>query len=115
MTHVHANCFFPGNIPTDAMDTWKDLLGDVVGGLFKGMFRLIGQSVTDAAATAVYLAASQEVEDRDLKGRYFVPIAIEDRTSVLAEDNDLARNLWYWSDHKVAEILGKGWQEGGKS
>ena len=24
---------------------------------------------------------------------------------------DLAKTLWYWSDHKVTESLGKGWQE----
>jgi NAD(P)-dependent dehydrogenase (short-subunit alcohol dehydrogenase family) len=25
--NVYANVFFPGNIPTDAMDTWRDLFG----------------------------------------------------------------------------------------
>ncbi len=81
----------------------------------KGTFWILGQSTTDAAATAIFLAASQEVARGDLKGKYFIPIATEDKTSKIAEDMDLARNLWYWSDSKVAETLGKDWQKGGKS
>lgn len=52
-----------------------------------------------------------DVETRYLKSRYFVPIAAEHKTSPLADDKDLARNLWCWSDHKVTESFGKGWQE----
>ncbi|KAI9723426.1 MAG: hypothetical protein M1812_001310 [Candelaria pacifica] len=107
---VYVNCFFPGNIPTEAMDTWKQLFGPL-GALLKGAFQFVGQSSTDAAATAIYLAASPEVGEKDLKGKYFIPIATEDKTSTIAEDKDLARNLWYWTDSKVAETLGKGWQE----
>ncbi|KAI9815540.1 MAG: hypothetical protein M1827_002674 [Pycnora praestabilis] len=110
--NVYVNCFFPGNIPTEAMDSWKDLFGAVGGGLMKGAFHFLGQSETDAAATAIFLATSSEVERGDLKGKYFIPIATEDKTSKIAEDMDLARNLWYWSDNKVSETLGKDWQKG---
>ena len=58
----------------------------------------MGQSVEQAAATAVYLSASPEVEAKGQKGKYFIPIATEDKTSQLAEDKDLAKNLWYWCD-----------------
>jgi len=112
--NVYANCFFPGNIPTEAMDTWKQLFGPV-GYLMKGTFWVLGQSSTDAAATAIFLASSHDVVKRELKGKYFIPIATEDKTSLIAEDMELARNLWYWSDSKVAETLGKGWMEGGTS
>ena len=81
----------------------------------KGTFWILGQSSTDAAASAIFLATSPDVAKRDLKGKYFIPIATEDKTSKIAEDMDLARNLWYWSDSKVAETLGKGWQEAGRS
>ncbi|KAI9760594.1 MAG: hypothetical protein M4579_001563 [Chaenotheca gracillima] len=110
--NVYANCFFPGNIPTEAMDSWKDLFGSMGGAAFKGIFQAVGQSETDAAATAIFLATSPEVENgTGLKGKYFIPIATEDKPSATAEDGDLARNLWYWTDHKVAETLGKAWQE----
>ncbi|KAI9824947.1 MAG: hypothetical protein M1826_007199 [Phylliscum demangeonii] len=107
--NVYVNCFFPGNIPTDAMDTWKELLGAVVGGALKGMFQVVGQSETDGAATAIFLAASEEVPKANLKGKYFVPIATEDQISTTAQDKDLAKNLWYWTSHQVGEVLGKNW------
>lgn len=91
------------------MDTWKELFG-VAGSLVKNAFRFIGQSSTDAATTAIFLAASLDVERRQLKGKYFIPIAVEDRTSKIAEDMDLARKLWDWTDMKVSETLGKGWE-----
>lgn len=112
---VYANCFFPGNIPTEAMDTWKELFGTIGGSAMKGMFHVVGQSETQAAATAIYLAASPEVEKKEEKGKYFIPIATEDKTSKIAEDKDLAKNLWYWCDDKVTKALGKAWEESGTS
>jgi NAD(P)-dependent dehydrogenase (short-subunit alcohol dehydrogenase family) len=111
--NVFANCFFPGNIPTEAMDTWKDLFGTIGGSAMKGLFQVVGQSLTQGATTAIYLAASLEVEKKGEKGKYFIPIATEDKTSKIAEDKDLARNLWYWCDDKVTKALGKGWEESG--
>lgn len=111
VTKVYANVFNPGNIPTDGMDTWKDILGSAGGAAVKGIFGVIGQSESQGAATAIYLAASPEVEERQQKGMYFVPIATEDKTSKIAADRDLARNLWYWCDDKATKALGKGWEE----
>jgi hypothetical protein len=75
------------------------------------VFQVAGQSPVQAAATAIYLASSPEVERKGQKGKYFVPIATEDNTSKIAEDKDLARNLWYWCDNQVTKTLGKGWEE----
>jgi len=84
------------------MDTWKELFGPI-GGLIKSSFYILGQSTTDAAATAIYLAASPEVVEKDLKGKYFIPIGKEDATSKIAEDKDLAKNVWYWCDDKATK------------
>ncbi|KAG9244648.1 putative short chain dehydrogenase/reductase [Calycina marina] len=107
---VYANCFFPGNIPTGAMDTWKELFGPL-GYLMKANFWVLGQSTTDGAATALYLAAAPEVVERNQKGSYFCPVAAEDDTSALAKDKDLAKNVWYWCDGQVTDALGRGWDE----
>jgi hypothetical protein len=85
------------------MDSWKDLFGSLGGGAMKGMFQVLGQSPTDGAATAIYLATSKEVVEKDQKGKYFIPIATEDKTSKIAEDKDLAHNLWYWCDDKATK------------
>ncbi|KAI9883292.1 MAG: hypothetical protein M1823_004935 [Watsoniomyces obsoletus] len=106
---VYVNCFFPGNIPTEAMDVWKELLGSLLGNMLKGTFQVLGQSELDAAATAIFLATSPAVVKDGYKGRYFIPIATEDRTSVVAEDKALATKLWEWTEQKVNETLGEGW------
>lgn len=66
-------------------------LRQITGTLFKSRFQVIGQSSTKATATALFLAVSKDVETRDLKSRYFVPIAAEHKTSPLADDKDLAK------------------------
>lgn len=114
MQSVYVNCYFPGNIATDAMDTWKDMIGNFAGSLPRSFFSLVGQSLQDGATTAMYLAGSEEIQERDIKGQYFIPIAAEGQPSKLAQDKDLSNNLWYWSDHKVSSVLGKNWQDIGK-
>ncbi|KAF2092246.1 short chain dehydrogenase/reductase [Saccharata proteae CBS 121410] len=112
--NVYANSFFPGNVATEAMDGWRTFLGNYGGAAIKGMFQmLIGQSPADASATAMFLAASPKVVEQEIKGRYFVPIAVEEKTSPLAEDKDLAKNLWYWSNHIVSSALGNDWKVSG--
>lgn len=111
-TSVYVNCFFPGNIPTEAMDEWKNLFGSLVGALVKGTFKVIGQTKTQAAATAIYLATSPRVvEGKGQRGSYFIPIAKQDKTSKVAEDMELARSLWAWSHERITETLGHGWDE----
>lgn len=109
-SNVFVNSFFPGNIPTEAMDSWKGMLGELAGTVGKEAFRYIGHTPEDAATTAMYLATSPEVASQGVRAKYFVPIAVEEKTSTVADDKDLSKNLWYWSDSKVAETLGKGWQ-----
>ncbi|KAH7053073.1 putative short chain dehydrogenase/reductase [Macrophomina phaseolina] len=110
VSNVYVNSFHPGNIPTDAFDAWKDMLGNAAGSAFKTVFQYTGQKPEDAATTAMYLATSPDIVSKGVKGKYFVPIAQEEKTSTVAEDKNLQKNLWYWSDSKVAETLGKGWQ-----
>lgn len=107
--NIYVNSFFPGNIPTEAMDTWKDILGPL-GVVAKEVFQFAGQSLSDAAASAIYLAASPEVARKSQTGKYFIPIATEYEPTKISQDSDLARNVWYWCDDKVTKALGKGWE-----
>jgi NAD(P)-dependent dehydrogenase (short-subunit alcohol dehydrogenase family) len=104
--NVYANCFHPGNISTEAMDTWRSIFGSVVGSFIKRIFQFIGQTATEGAATAMYLAASPQIENLNQSGKYFIPIATEGETSILAEDEDLAKDLWSWTEQQVVAALG---------
>lgn len=91
---IYVNAFFPGNIVTEQWNAWNAFLGKLIGSMLRKVFSVIGQSVQDGAATAVYLAASKEVKEKDIRGQYFVPIAKPKRASVIANNMELARNLW---------------------
>lgn len=106
---IYVNCFYPGNVPTEAMDSWKLLVGNLPGQLFKAVFQKVGQSLTDAAATGLYLGTSPKIAEGDKRGRYYVPIAIEEMTSKIARDKDLARRLWQWTDEQATKCLGESW------
>jgi hypothetical protein len=102
---IYLNCYFPGNIATDAMDTWKMLLGSAAGWAFKTFFKFVGQGVEDAAATVMFLAASEAVVEKGIKGKYFVPVASEASVSKLCEDEKLAKEVWEWTEQMIERAL----------
>lgn len=91
---IYVNCFFPGNIVTDQWNTWGESYGKLIGTVLKKVFSVIGQSVQDGAATAVYLAASEVIPEMDLRGQYFVPIAMPNPASPIANNMKLAAEVW---------------------
>lgn len=91
---IYVNCFFPGNIVTDQWGYWNDYVGSFVGAIVRALFSLIGQSREDGAATALYLAASPEVREKDQRGQYFIPIAKPYSSTKISCDPGLARNVW---------------------
>jgi NAD(P)-dependent dehydrogenase (short-subunit alcohol dehydrogenase family) len=92
--HIYANVFFPGNIVTEQWNSWDDYFGRVGGSIMRRLFSLIGQSTQDGAATAIYLAASQAIRENGTRGQYFIPIATPCKTTPVAADMRLARELW---------------------
>lgn len=54
----------------------------------------LGQSLEDGAATALYLATSQEVREQNHRAQYFIPIATLGEPSAISRDIKLARELW---------------------
>lgn len=91
---IYVNTFFPGNIVTEQWNTWEESFGKLVGRILKAVFSVIGQGVQDGAATAVYLAASKDIPQKDVRGQYFVPVAKSNPASSIANDMKLAADLW---------------------
>lgn len=69
-------------------------MGSVIGAVIRWVGRRIGQSVEEAATTAVYLAASPQVKERESRGWYYVPIATVGEPTRLGKDEVLGRELW---------------------
>lgn len=91
---IYVNSFFPGNIVTDQWGGWNEYVGSWIGALLRAFFSLFGQSRQDGAATALYLATSRDVREKNQRGLYFIPIAKPDSTTRIACDPGLARNVW---------------------
>ncbi|KAF9374702.1 hypothetical protein CPC16_001108 [Podila verticillata] len=57
------------------------------------------------ALTQLYYAVSPEIENKDIRGRYFIPIANELDPNPIAFDEDLQERLWSWTENIVREKL----------
>jgi len=82
-----ANCLHPGVIDTKLLHTG---------------FNMAGASVAEGARTSIFLATSPEV--KGITGKYFDRCAAV-APSPLAQDEQLARQLWAWSEHAVSVWL----------
>ncbi|KAJ3214643.1 hypothetical protein HDU67_001403 [Dinochytrium kinnereticum] len=53
--------------------------------------------------TQLYAATSPEIDEKGIGGEYLVPTAIVGESSALANDADLAKKLWTWSEKVIEE------------
>ncbi|KAH8150425.1 uncharacterized protein LAJ45_05637 [Morchella importuna] len=100
---VVPNSFFPGSVPTEASAGWKYLIGEFGGSMVTVLLKLMGQTLEQGAATAMYLAVGDAEEVG--RGNYFVPVAVKEETSLLAADKEWAEELWMWSAETVERAL----------
>ncbi|KAJ5982046.1 hypothetical protein N7451_012146 [Penicillium sp. IBT 35674x] len=100
---IYVNSYFPGNVVTQQWQGWSEHLGDCIGTLIRWLGRRFGQSVEEAATTAMFLASSPDVSNCDSRGRYYVPIAKADEPNELGRNEALGRDLWEWVDARVTQ------------
>lgn len=79
--HLYVNACHPGYVSTRATQPVPRQEGTIISkgldGLEEWFHNLVAWPVNRAVLTQLYLATSPEVEKRDIRGRYFGPIAIE--------------------------------------
>lgn len=77
---VYINACHPGVVATSLArqegTTFTEWMGAMV-------MRTLGATAEKGALSQLYLATSPEVEERDLRGRYFVPVAKEAKPGML--------------------------------
>ncbi|KAH7052606.1 hypothetical protein BKA57DRAFT_490858 [Linnemannia elongata] len=97
--NVYVNACHPGFIPRflePQDDTWKEWFDCIV----KNAVTLTAER---AALTQLYLATSPEIEERDVRGKYFIPVANEIEPAALARNERLQEELWAFSEDIVRE------------
>ncbi|NBI28900.1 SDR family oxidoreductase [Chengkuizengella marina] len=93
-TNITVNALHPGAVATNIGVNRKTGFGKNLIKLLKPFFL----SPEEGASTAVYLATSDEV--KDTTGEYFYKKKIA-LVSKIAEDNELSKTLWTWSEKQV--------------
>jgi len=62
-------------------------------------------SIENGALTQLYLAASPEVEENNVKGEYYLPTAKKAVCSDMAQDPQMAQKLWDFSVNLIKEKI----------
>lgn len=100
---VFVNMVHPGFTSTELNRHAGDTFGAISGMIAGTITKLAGKDPKQGALTQLYAATSVEVEAKNLRGRYFVPVAKEAEPSMLAKDEVLQEKLWNFSEELVKE------------
>ncbi|KAF9199779.1 hypothetical protein BGZ49_010063 [Haplosporangium sp. Z 27] len=102
-TQVYVNIVHPGFVATELQRHNKKFFGPMVLKFLEALTAVMAMTPEVGALTQLYAATSPEIEDKDLRGRYFVPIANEIQPSPYALDEELQEKLWAFSEKLVKE------------
>ncbi|GAA5922433.1 hypothetical protein JCM1841_004907 [Sporobolomyces salmonicolor] len=98
--NTQVNSCHPGNVNTELTRGPAETYG-FVGRIMSKLGAYITMSPTEGAKTQLFLAASPEVDEKDYRAKYFTPIATETEPSAMAQDKELAEQLWKLSEDWV--------------
>ncbi|KAG0248217.1 hypothetical protein BG011_000334 [Mortierella polycephala] len=102
-TQVYVNIVHPGFVATELQRHNKDLFGPAVLRILEAITAVMAMTPEVGALTQLYVATSPEIVNKDIRGRYFVPIANEIQPSAYAQDEALQEKLWAFSEKLVKE------------
>ncbi|KAF9290153.1 hypothetical protein BGZ88_007460 [Linnemannia elongata] len=97
---VYVNTLHPGHVSTNMAQTGR---GSFSGDLFAWATEQFAMAPKEGALTQLYCATSPEVENKDLRGRFFIPYGVESKCNPLAEREDLQEKLWEVSEELMKE------------
>ncbi|ORX93010.1 NAD(P)-binding protein [Basidiobolus meristosporus CBS 931.73] len=100
---VYVNVLHPGWVATGLDRHVKDSLNSFTSSLLTLLTSMVAMKPKVGALTQLYLATSPEIEVKDIRGRYFIPIANEIQPSAYARDVQLQEELWKFSEKMVKE------------
>ncbi|CAG8742173.1 37642_t:CDS:2, partial [Gigaspora margarita] len=104
-TNVYCNSLHPGVIKTEitrgVVANWGTWLNPIIS-----IMSLFFLSPDDGALTQLYCATSPEIEEKNLRGKYFIPFGEVGEPSAQSKDEELAKKLWDFSENFIKEKLG---------
>ncbi|KAG0247466.1 hypothetical protein BG011_001428 [Mortierella polycephala] len=95
----------PGFVYTDLQRNNKDTFGSVAANVYDLAGKMCAAKPEVGALNQLYCATSPEIEEKDIRGKYFVPVGHEMRPSPYALDEELQEKLWAFSEKLVLEKI----------
>ncbi|KAF8923506.1 hypothetical protein BGZ52_009615, partial [Haplosporangium bisporale] len=102
---VYVNIAHPGYVATELNRQGEATFGKLGTRMLDTLTSIVATTPEAGALTQLYCATSPEIENRDIRGRYFIPIANELDPNPIAFDEDLQERLWSWTENIVREKL----------
>ncbi|KAF9917603.1 hypothetical protein BX616_000488 [Lobosporangium transversale] len=94
---VYVNMLHPGFVYTNLARNNKKSLGAIAAGVYDFAGKVCASTPEIGVLNQLYCATSPEIEEQDIRGRYFVPVGNDCRPSHYALDEELQEKLWTFS------------------
>ncbi|KFH63135.1 hypothetical protein MVEG_11172 [Podila verticillata NRRL 6337] len=102
---VYVNVAHPGLVATELNRSNEATFGKFGSRFLEALSRIFAVKPEVGALTQLYCATSPEIEERNCRGKYFIPIAHELDPTPIAFDEELQERLWSWTESAVHERL----------
>ncbi|KAF9367865.1 hypothetical protein CPB97_005206, partial [Podila verticillata] len=102
---VYVNITHPGYVATELNRQGEATFGKIGTKIVDSMTKVVAMKPEVGALTQLYCATSPEIESKDIRGKYFIPIANQLDPNPIAFDEDLQERLWSWTENIVLEKL----------
>ncbi|KAG0266941.1 hypothetical protein DFQ27_009299 [Actinomortierella ambigua] len=100
---VYVSAIHPGYVTTDLDRQAKNVVGGIGAKITHASNWLFGMRPSKGCLTQLYAGTSLEIEEKDLRGQYFVPLGKELRPSKFALNETLQEELWEFSEKLMKE------------
>ncbi|KAG0226792.1 hypothetical protein BGW42_003368 [Actinomortierella wolfii] len=104
---VNVNIVHPGVVDTAIFENIGSLTSEFFGKWFLRFNHRFGMRPARGALTPLYAATSPEIEEKDYRGEYFIPVGYRFWPKKNLESEELQERLWEYSEKLLAERLAK--------
>ncbi len=104
---IYVNAIHPGAVATNIVQ--KTYAPEWLKSILNTILPWLAQTPAHGALTQLYAATSAEIEERDHRGHYFVPVARhQPRLPEYAQDQAGEERLWEWTERTIESVLSGG-------
>ncbi|KAG1457017.1 hypothetical protein G6F46_007152 [Rhizopus delemar] len=100
VTKVYANCNHPGIVRTQL---FRHVYS--IGSIMDRIRDFFSISAEDGALTQLYLATSPEIEEKNIKGQYYVPLGAPSTPKGIAASDEHLLELWDFTENLIKEKI----------